>query len=183
MIHIWEDDWLYKNDIIKSILLNVIGKSRRIYARKCEVREVSSKESSLFLKTNHLQGKVNSSIKLGLYHEGELVSLMTFGSLRRSLGHKSNNGYYELLRFCNKLNTTVVGGASRLFKRFLEQYNPISVISYANRDWSNGNLYKQLGFKFDGYTKPGYHWIVNGLRENRYKYRKDILVKMVMIIK
>ena len=83
------------------------------------IKEISSKDCSSFLDQNHIQGKLGAKVRLGLYYNDELVSLMTFGALRKNLGQKSEDGSYELLRFCNKLNTNVVGGASKLFKHFI----------------------------------------------------------------
>ena len=178
LIHIYEDDWMYKQDIVKSRIMNHIGHSERIYARKCIIKEVDYKTSRDFLIDNHLQGSSISKIRCGLYYNGVLVSLMTFGGLRKNLGQTSKDDYYELLRFCNKLNTTVVGGASKLFKYFSRTYNPIRVISYADRSWSKGVLYEKLGFKLMHKTKPNYYYVVNGIRENRFKYRKSELIKL-----
>jgi len=182
LIHIWEDDWNFKKDIVKSRLLNELGLiDRRIYARKTKIEEIDSKTSATFLQENHLQGKVNGSIRYGLYYQGELVSLMTFGKKRKNLGQTSKDGEYELLRFCNKLNTIIVGGASKLFKHFIKEIKPIEVISYALFDWTNGpseTLYNNLGFKEVTHTGINYYYIGNKLiRENRFNYRKDKLVK------
>jgi len=176
LIHIYEDDWKYKQDIIKSRILNLLSKSNIIYARKCELKEVNINESRQFLKENHIQGFVGSSVKVGLYYENELVSLMTFGKTRKPLGGKSKNGIYELLRFCNKLNVSVVGGASKLFKYFIKNYKFKEIISYADRSWSKGNLYYKLGFDFVDETKPNYHYVIDGIRRYRFNFRKDILV-------
>ena len=93
MIHIFEDEWLFKKEIVKSRLLNLIGKTpNKIYARKCEIKEISSKDSVKFLEENHIQGNVNSKIRIGLFYNDELVSLMTFGSLRKNLGPDSKGG-------------------------------------------------------------------------------------------
>jgi hypothetical protein len=81
-------------------------------------KEVSSKDSKDFLISNHIQGNVNSSIRLGLYLDDKLMSLMTFGNLRKSMGENSKSGCYELFRFCNKIDTTVIGGADKLLKYF-----------------------------------------------------------------
>lgn len=178
LIHIWEDDWSYKSDIVKSIILNKIGKSERIFARKCQVKEINdSKLVRKFLNENHIQGFVASKIKLGLFYKNELVSLMTFGKLRKSLGHQSKEGNYEMIRFCNKLNKTVIGGASKLFKYFIKKYSPKEVISYSDSSRSDGNLYKKLGFKSEHETEPNYYWIIGGFRKHRFNYRKDKLVK------
>ena len=180
LIQIFGDEWLYKQDIVKSRLLNIFGKTpNKIYARKCIIKEVSSKDCSIFLDQNHIQGKLGAKVRLGLYYNDELVSVMTFGNLRKNLGQSSKEGSYELLRFCNKLNTTVIGGASKLFKYFINNYNPNTIISYADRRWSEGNLYYNLGFKLLGETKPNYFYTNKRFlkREPRFKYRKDILVK------
>ena len=178
LIQIFEDEWLEKEEICKSRLLNIIGKTpNKIFARKCEIREVTPKEAKEFLNANHIQGNVNSKVKLGLYYNNELVSLMTFGNLRKNLGQTHKEGHYELLRFCNKLYTNVVGGASKLLKYFERKYQPVKIISYADRRWSNGDLYKSLGFDFVSYSKPNYFYVMGPTRENRFKYRKSELVK------
>jgi hypothetical protein len=103
---------------------------------------------------------------------------MTFGKLRNVLGNKINiDGEYEMLRFCNKLNTQVIGGASKLYTYFKNTYKPIKVISFANRRYSNGNLYNQLGFKLEYNTVPNYWYVLNKTRKHRFLYRKDILIK------
>ena len=169
---------MYKKDIVKSRILNLLGLNKdKIYGRKTEIREVLSKESNLFLTENHIQGNVNSKIKLGLFYNNELVSLMTFGDLRKNMGGVVNKGDYELLRFCNKLNTTVIGGADKLLKHFIKHYQVKKLISYADRRWSKGNLYEKLGFEFIHDSKPSYFYIINYKRENRFKYRKDVLIK------
>lgn len=171
LIHIFEDDWLYKQDIVKSRLNNLLGISKKIFARKCDIRIVSFADSKTFLEKNHIQGSCVSSIRYGLYYEDELVSLMTFGKSR----FKSNE--YELLRFCNKLNTTVVGGASKLFKHFLREHSEITtIVSYADRCWSIGNLYEKLGFTKHHCTAPNYYYIMDNKRINRMNFQKKSLI-------
>lgn len=178
LIHIFEDEWQNKRNICISRIKNLLGVSeKRVYARKCEIRPVASSETGKFLDENHLQGKVPSLISYGLYFNGELVSLMTFGKLRKNLGSTSKEGSYELLRFCNKLGYSVPGAASRLFKCFIREYNPQEVISYADRRWSAGNMYEKIGFKLDHVSKPNYFYVINGKRYNRFGFRKDVLVR------
>ena len=177
LIHIFEDEWLYKQDIVKSRLKNILGiTENKIYARKCEVRVVNQNDCKLFLNNNHIQGTSKSKIKLGLYYNGELVSLMTFGLGRIIMGGKSDE--WELTRFCNKLDTNVIGGASKLLKYFIKNYSPDKIISYADRRWSVGGLYEKLGFDFIHDSKPNYWYVNNDVREYRFKYRKSELIKM-----
>jgi very-short-patch-repair endonuclease len=119
LIHIFDVEWILKNEIVKSRIMSLFGiYSRTIYARSCEVRVLHDKsESGKFQDENHIQGAVWSSIDIGLYYGDELVSLMTFGGCRLDKSHE-----WELLRFCSKLNTRVVGGAGKLLKYFEKKY-------------------------------------------------------------
>jgi len=180
LVHIFEDEWDKKPEIVKSRLLNLIGKtSNKIFARKTVIKEVSSKDSREFLQRCHIQGNVNGIIRLGLYYEDKLVSLMTFGALRATLRQEKKEGSFELLRFCNELNTTVVGGASKLFKHFLNNYKTKEIISYADRRWSEGNLYEQLGFDFIADTVPNFFYTKGTFRESRYNFQKHTLKDQV----
>jgi len=97
--------------------------------------------------------------------------------LRKSLGQKNNEGVYELLRFCNKIGTSVVGGASKLLKHFIKNNNLKSIISYSDNSRGVGNLYEKLGFDFIHETVPNYYYIINSMKSHRFNYRKDKLVK------
>lgn len=176
LIHIFEDEWLFKKDIVKSRIRSILHQyADKIYARKCELREVTSKDAVAFLEKNHIQGKCGSTIRIGLFYNNELVSLMTFGKTRHFIG--SSKHEWELLRFCNKLDTVVIGGASKLYSYFNKTYHPLSVVSYADRRWSEGNLYDVLGFSLYNISQPNYFYIVGNKRKNRFNFRKSELVK------
>ena len=179
LIHIWEDKWNYKQDIVKSMILNKLVKTpNKIFARKTQIKEINDNILVRnFLETNHLQGFVGSSVKLGLFYENELVSLMTIGKKRNLMKSKSQEGEYELLRFCTKLNINVIGGASKLFKYFLKNYSFTEITTYADRSHSQGNLYETLGFEFVSKTPPNYYYVVDGVRKHRFGFRKDVLIK------
>lgn len=178
LIHIWEDDWDYNQHIVQSIILNHIGKTRnKIYARKCDIRQVETSEARNFLNENHLQGFVGSKIKLGLYYDSELVSMMTFGELRKPLGQSSVDNTFELLRFCNKVNMNVIGGASKLLQFFIKNWPVNKIISYADFSRSRGDMYQKIGFILTKQSTPNYYYVVDGRRRHRYNFRKDRLVK------
>jgi hypothetical protein len=173
IIHIWEDDWNNKKEILKSQINNWFNISEnKIFARKCEVKEVrDSKISTKFLEENHIQGKVGSSLKLGLYYEDELVSLMTFDHYEGR--NKMEKDEWNLSRFCNKLNTFVLGGASKLFKYFIKNYEVNRVVSYSDNDWSLGDLYETLGFEKISESNPDYKYIFEGVRTHKSRFRKS----------
>lgn len=102
-----------------------------------------------------MQGATNAKVRLGLRCNGELVALMTFGKPRFSSKHE-----WELIRFCTKCDYHVPGAAGKLLKAFERRFCPKSLVSYADRRWSQGKLYKALGFKLDHASPPNY-WYFN----------------------
>ena len=120
-------------------------------------------------------GFINSKIKIGLFYEDNLISIMTFGSLRKPSNKQDN---WELLRFCNKLGYSVSGGASKLISYFIKKYNPKYILSCSDKSYSIGNVYNIIGFSRKCDIFPKYYWCKNGIKYNRYSFRKDILVKI-----
>jgi len=185
LIHIFEDELLYKKDIVLSRLSNLLNlNTNKIFARKCKIKKVLKKEATEFLNKNHIQGDSIDKIRLGLYYNDELVSLMTFGGLRKVLGNSKLEGNWELVRFSNKLNTSVVGGFSKLLKFFIKTHNPIKLTTYADIRWSGldeiNNVYAKNGFTYINRTPPNYWYLKVGEynhRFHRFNYRKDILIK------
>ena len=180
LLTIWEDWVMNKRDIVRSILLSKLGMyDRRIYARKCTVCEVNAKDTNSFLEQNHIQGKCSSQIRYGLYYNGELVSIMTFGKKRKAVmgNSRDSSDTYELIRFCNKQNHQVIGGASRLFRHFIKTFNPPVVYSFSSNDISRGDLYKTLGFVQAG--NNGSYWYIDhlGKRFHRSSFTKDAIVR------
>ena len=174
IIHIWEDDWTFKKDILKSQILNLLSKSQnKIYARKCIIKEVNSKDARFFLDNNHIQGFVGSSIRIGLYNNNELVSLMCFDN--REGRKKMEIGGWNLSRFCTVLNTNVIGGASKLLKYFISNYSPKRIVSYSDNSWSIGNLYETIGFYKVCDPKIDYKYLINGIKINKQKFKKSNL--------
>lgn len=172
LVHIFGYEWSNHKDIVKSRIANMLGmNTKKYYARKLELKEVPYEESKQFLTENHLQGYVSCGIRLGLYSDSELISLMTFSKPRGSLGYSKSYGddVYELTRFCTKLFTTCVGGASKLFKYFLDNYHPKQVISFSNLSNTTGTVYSILGFKSVGAVSPGYVWV--NLQTDKYLTR------------
>lgn len=171
LLHIFENEWLLNRDIWKSVILSKLGKNEIIYARKCEIRDVSDTESKVFLIENHLQGYSIASVRKGLYYNNELAAIMTFGKLRFSKEYD-----YELIRYCSKKFINVVGGASRLLKAFTREHSNSKIVSYANRRWSNGSLYERLGFTLVRKTAPNYFYFKNPLMlESRLAFQKHKL--------
>lgn len=177
---IFEDEWNKSKELVLSRIKAILGmKMATIFARKCKIKIVESKIKKQFLLDNHLQGNDSSSISLGLYYSDELVSLATFKKSNMIKGGRGNE--WELSRFCSKMNTRVIGAASKLISEFMQNHNTenLLLISYADRRWSSGKLYETIGFEFAGTSKPSYWYLTDGYsnRVHRSRYMKHRLVK------
>lgn len=179
VIHIFEYEWpnKRKRTIIKDMLSSIYYGDRvnRLQARRCELRLVSTKESEEFLNRTHIQGYAQAKITIGLYYENKLVSLMSFGKPRFNTECE-----WELIRFSTELSTQVIGGAAKMFKNFVENYKPTSVISYCDLSKFTGNIYKILEFNLEGITEPNYVWINLQTYDvmSRYQTQKHQLVAL-----
>lgn len=136
-IHVWDWDNIDK-------VIELLKPREKVYARKCTVQEVDKDIACKFINSYHLQGSTKTdrsknTIRLGLYYNNELVSIMTFGKPRYNKKYE-----YELIRFCSSY--AVIGGAEKLFKYFLRKYKPSSIISYCDFSKFSGNTYEKLGF-------------------------------------
>jgi len=178
LIHIFDYEWINKMNIVKSIISNKLNKTaNRIYARNCVVKEVDSKTSSKFLEDNHIQSSVGAKIKLGLFYDENLVMLMTFGLPRFNKKYS-----WEVIRLCTIIDTNVVGGASKLFKHFLNNYyNGGGIICYADRRFGEGGVYNSLGMEYQKSTPPSYKWTDGTCLWSRNKFQKHKLKDILKI--
>ena len=152
LIHVFENDWRNKQEIVKSIISSALGfYKEKIYARNCEIRKLKFKECINFLNENHIQGYYNSSINYGLFYNNELVSCIGMGNSRFKIGE------FELIRFCNKLNTKVLGSLSKLIKHSRIK----NLISYVDLSYFDGSGYESVGFKLIKRSRPGYFYVKN----------------------
>lgn len=170
LFHIFGYEWEHKREIILSMLKNILGKSeKKIFARNTYVCNLSNEDCCKFLDDNHRQGSLSARIRLGLRKKDtdELVSVMTFNKVRKTIGYTGEDNFVELSRFCSKLNTSVVGGASKLFKYFTSTHEKCNIVSFSDKAHTRGNLYSTLGFESVNSSYPGYVW-VNVLDDNYY---------------
>lgn len=161
IFYIWEDDWLSNKELLQSMILNKLGKSKRLFARKCTINKVKYNDAVMFHNQNHLNGYSIAKTHVGLYHKNELVALSSFGKSRYE-----KNGI-ELVRFSVKSGFSVIGGFSKILKFYLREFKPSKIISYADYDFSNGNVYQKTGFKLIKHTCFGFFWIKGMERYSR----------------
>lgn len=168
LIHIFEHEWDFNQELIKEKIKAILGVNQeKVYARKCKVKFISIKEKNEFLNKHHIQGEDKSKIKLGLFYNDELIAVMTFGKPRFNQQYN-----WELIRYATSKH--VIGGAGKLLSFFRKQFTG-SIITYADRRFSQGNMYEKLGFKLERISEPNYQWVKNNEILSRYQTQKHNL--------
>lgn len=162
LITIFEDEWKFRQDQCKSHIKSIIGiKSKRIFARKCEIKEVSKLDSKSFFNSHHIQGSNKlGMIFYGLFFEDALCAIMSLG--RHSRQTDASKKEIILDRLCFKDGIQVVGGASRLFSRCSEwakNNGYKKIISFSDNRWSLGKVYEKMGFILEKEYKPDYSYV------------------------
>lgn len=165
----YEYDTPLKQLIINSWIKSKLGIfEKKIFARKCQIKELSVEKYNLFCEENHIQGKASAKVKLGLFFKQELVQIISFSKPRFT-----DKFEWEIIRECSKLGYLILGGKEKLWKYFLKYYHPNNCISYCDFGKFRGNSYLKLGFKFKQLNKPGFRWYNPKTREvlwrNPYK--------------
>lgn len=169
LITIFEDEWIHKKEIVMSRLKSKLGLvEKTVGARKCDIIKLSSKEAREFINQEHIQGYINATARYGLMHNGKVIAAMTF---TRSNIAKKQTGW-ELSRFCIKSGVSVPGAANRLFRAFVSDYDPETVITFSDNRWNTGNVYINLGFRFSKFSGLNYWYIQGTKRLHRYNLRK-----------
>jgi hypothetical protein len=148
------DDWLHKNDVVLSIIASILGKNKTIFARNCQVKKVDKALAEAFLNENHLLGYLNAYHKYALFFDNEIIAIATFSKGRKMNRLSSEKLGFELISFCCKKNISVTGGLSKLLKAFITDLQPGDVMTYVDKDWSEGKAYLKIGFKLHSETPP-----------------------------
>jgi len=171
IIHVLEDEWLEKQDIIKNKLRSILTSTKKVFARKCEIKQLTNQVVKEFESNNHIQGHAySSSFRYGLFYENNLVGCMTFSKFRFE---DQEEDCYELLRYST--STSVIGGFSKLLKHFIRNQNPKRIVSYSDRRWSIGGVYWKNGFAYSSSSQPGYFWCKGQRRFNRVSFQRHKL--------
>jgi very-short-patch-repair endonuclease len=172
LLRFW--DFECKNSLpTASYLKSTLGlNENKIGARKCEVKTIPTARAAEFLQQWHIQGATSASVNLGLYLGKKLLSVMTFR--RPSISKQFD---WELARFATRGGWNVSGGASRLFSAFTKDHQG-SIVTYADRRYSEGGLYRSMGFELVRVSHPGYfyhsskHGLVSRYRAQKHKLKQ-----------
>lgn len=170
IVHLWEDQWVFHNEKIRSKIKSLIGITKRIHGRETTLVKIDNKQLTDFLNKNHLNVPIKAKYKYGLLKDEELVAVMSFSKGRQIERKKTIFHSFELLRFCNQLNTTVVGGFSKLLHHFIKIHNPDDVMTYIDNDWSDGQSFLALGFEISEKMPALEFWLNIKTGEREYPH-------------
>lgn len=166
LIHIWEYEWNNERQrsILQNIIKNALNKNiTKIYARKCKVVIKQSKEMKDFFNQNNVQGFRSGKFSICLEYNNEIVMAYQMGSAFFGKGKYE----WEVIRGATKLGYTVIGGASKIWKYFIDTYKPKSCVYYIDYNYFNGNSLKNL---------PKMKFIKTQLSFKNY-YKKENIVR------
>lgn len=173
LLHIFEDEWYHKQDIVKSLISHRLGRSsKKIYARSCTIKEISSSDRKIFFNNNHIDGDTAAMHSLGLFYNDDLVAAI---SLRKPI--QSHAGDIEIARCCTAINMSVVGGTSKLVaaaKSYAIKFGSKKLITYVDkRLGGTGAAYVAAGFTKKNETQPRFWWTDYRARFNRFKFKAN----------
>jgi hypothetical protein len=180
LLTVYETEWQERPNAIKRLLRNAVGKSKgKLMARKCELRKVPTPEARLFYEQYHPQGGAGGGEHYGLYWKDKLVACMRFSFGQNDRGAGAESRVWTLGRYATRV--TVAGAASRLFKAFVDEFQPPQVKSFSDNRYFSGSMYAQLGFLLEADVPPDYQvWSpVLGLRPKSHYQRRKIPALLV----
>lgn len=177
LITIFEDEWLERQAQVKGYLKSVLNKNEiKLFARKTELKEAPKKEARDFLETYHIQGSTNFEIAFGLYHNNELMAVVTGGPHHRQ-GHGQT---FVLNRLAFRENVSIAGGSSRLLKKLI-QYSKErgfqKLLSWSDNRFSEGRVYESIGFTLEDEHGPDYSYVKGQTRISKQSCQKKLLIK------
>ncbi|ASD51356.1 homing endonuclease [Dickeya phage vB-DsoM-LIMEstone1] len=169
LIHIWEDEWTNKMDVVKDMLSAKMGLNRpSSYARQMSTKEYVYSEVFEFLEQHHIQGAVIASHYIGLSDkQGEIQAVMLF--TKRAHG-------IELVRFASN---NCHGAFSKLLSHAIKYcLDPNQKIySFGDRCVVSRlkNVYLHNGFVEKEVLPPDYKYVVNNFtkRDHKFNWRKE----------
>lgn len=172
LITIFEDEWKERSNQVQGYLMSALGKNNKIIgARNCEVKNISPEICNIFMNNYHIQGSGRGSLLcIGLYCGEELVGAMSF-----SRHHRQNQEGIVLDRLGFKRGVSVHGGSSKMFdfaKPFIVKMNYHRVVSWSDNRWSEGAVYKAMGFTLEEEGDPDYSYVKGGKRHSKQSLKK-----------
>ena len=136
LVTIDEADYTANPEVFKRFIYDCIMPRKRIFARKCEIKEIDTKTAKEFMEYYHVNGYRGGYIKYGLYDKDEgLVCVAIFGH------HPKYEN--ECIRLCYKTGISIIGGWEKIQKHFGKKF-----LHYVNLKYFNGVNKTGCGYRF-----------------------------------
>ncbi len=151
-----EDRWNLQKEMMQARLLAHLEIFTSVFARNCEVRRIEKTDAVNFLTANHSYGYAACRYHYGLFDrkDGTLIAVATFSNARKWIKGSREIRSYEWTRYASLPGMRISGGMGKLLKTFIKEVNPDDIMSYADLEWSEGEVYKALGFIREGGKEP-----------------------------
>lgn len=175
LLQFWDYEINCKKDIVRSMIMHRLNRSERRFARSLQIEECDNNYVKNFINESHLQGHRNASVNYILKEKDDIFATLTFS--------KHTKHEWEIIRYACKLNTAVIGGFSRLLKKFIKDYNPTEIMTFADARYSVGDVYSKNGFIKIDHTEPNYFYFKNSETLSRQKCQKHKLSKLLPVFK
>lgn len=172
IIHIDEDLFLFKREVVVTRVGAAFGKVNRIYARDTVLQRIDKETALQFQAHHHLQVALPGKYRYGLFHGEKLRSIAVFSGGRKMREEVQGYRSFELLRFCHHSGYLVVGGLSKLIVGMSRHFKLDDIMTYIDRDWSDGKNYEKIGFDRLGTSLPQKFYI-DPVTGQRYQQKKD----------
>lgn len=158
-IVLWEDVWHNRTSQVKARILSLLGHNQTISARETRIIKLDKPTLEAFLDENHVMEPVSAKHKYGLMYKGILIAVASFSSPKTFYREEGEFRSVELVRYASLQGVNVVGAMGKLLEHFIEQHKPDDIMTYTDREWSDGEVYEKLGFVKTEQTAPILFWI------------------------
>ncbi|MBE7175889.1 MAG: hypothetical protein INR69_05770 [Mucilaginibacter polytrichastri] len=171
IVHLWEDIFTAQTEQVMARLQSLLGNNQTIHGRQCRVQRVDKTASAAFLSRFHLQFSAAARFHYGLFHREKLSAVATFSGGRIFDKNSPGRRSHELVRFASLPGITITGGFDKMIRAFADEIRPADIMTYADRDWSDGRGYEKLGFLRENETDPQAFYVHPGERIRYYPHR------------
>lgn len=182
LITVFADEWLMARKAVEGYLRSIFNSGIDFIfgARKCSIKPVDFIKAANFIELNHVQGcGLRGNVSYAIYHNDNMLAVAVFRKSTSKGRGAPEEGCWELTRYCVGAGFRVQGGLGKILSVFKTEYNPEKIITFADKRWSHGDLYRATGFVLEGVLPPSYWYFKKGTSGPRFHksgFRKPILL-------
>lgn len=183
---VFGDEWLVQRELVESKIRHALGKSRhKFYPREGTVKLIEDRVPVReFLEYNHLQGFVGFKMAWGFFVEDQLLAVITLG--RPSRAHVAGEGAWEIKRMAIQRDYHLPGVFKRILHHAIPKLQELGVrelISFCDLRWSEGKVYRDLGWELVSESAPSPHvtdthrrWSIQGFQSKKGSTKKFLTI-------